>query len=229
MTQAKGPVGGLRERKKQRTRDALVRAAIELFVAKGYEATTVDEIAAAVDVSQRTFFRYFAGKEEAALALEDSARAGLIEAVAARPAAESPYEALRGALSGSWADITSVIAEAAVPAHVRMRMHRLIESTPSLLAAQMRRSAMTEERLVTEIARREGLDPLTDPRPRVLVAAFYGVVRSAARLWSTGGDLTVESLRQLSEHHLDLLVPAITTPWRGPARTTEEKTTSNVT
>ena len=61
----------LHERKKQRTRDALVRAAVELFTTRGYEATTVDDIAEAVEVSQRTFFRYFAGKEEAALALPE--------------------------------------------------------------------------------------------------------------------------------------------------------------
>lgn len=51
---APAPSGGLRERKKQRTRDALIRSALELFTAHGYEETTIDEIAEAVDVSQRT-------------------------------------------------------------------------------------------------------------------------------------------------------------------------------
>src|SRR5690348_3677843 len=89
------PRPGLRERKKQRTRDALVRAALELFATHGYERTTVDDIAAAVDVSQRTFFRYFASKEEVAFFVPRLAESRVVEAVRGRPAGEAPLEALR--------------------------------------------------------------------------------------------------------------------------------------
>lgn len=88
----------LRERKKRRTREALVRAALELFATQGYERTTVDEIAEAVDVSQRTFFRYFAGKEDAAFAVQEMTEAHFVAAVRARPPHEPPMEALRQAV-----------------------------------------------------------------------------------------------------------------------------------
>ena len=203
----------LRERKKLRTRDALLRAAMELFATRGYEETTVDDIAAAVDVSQRTFFRYFAGKEEAAFYVPRLAETQVVQAVRARPPGEAPLEALRRAVLESWDTINETIEEI-VPVDLHMRVYRVIESTPALLAAHLRRAAELEEELARIIAEREGLDVDADPRPRIIVALFGGVIRVTERLWSAGDDLSLEGMRQLTATYLDQVGPALAGNWR---------------
>ncbi|AVH58940.1 MULTISPECIES: TetR family transcriptional regulator [Streptomyces] len=204
---------GLRERKKQRTRDALLRAALELFTSQGYEHTTVDEIAEAVDVSQRTFFRYFAGKEDAALFVQHLAESHFLAAVRERPPHEAPLEALRQAVLESWDTIGEAINEV-VPVELHMRTFQLIESTPALLAVHLRRSVELEEEIARVIAGREGLDVDADPRPRVAVAAFAGVMRVTGRLWGAGEDASIEALRELTVSYLDHVGPALAENWR---------------
>jgi AcrR family transcriptional regulator len=202
----------LRERKKQRTREALLRVAIELFTTEGYERTTVDDIADAVGVSQRTFFRYFAGKEDAALALDEMTVTRFVEAVRARPPHEPPLEALRQAVLEGW-DTLHEVVESVVPVERFLAMYRVIESTPVLLAAHLRRSAEVEEVLTRVLAEREGLDAATDPRPRLLVAVFSGVMRVTERQWLTDGEFSLEAMRALTVSHLELLGPALTGKW----------------
>ncbi|MGW3108196.1 TetR family transcriptional regulator [Streptomyces sp. NPDC001100] len=203
----------LRERKKARTRDALLRAALELFTAKGYEQTTVDEIAEAVDVSQRTFFRYFASKEEAAFFVPRLTETHFVGAVAARPPHEAPLEALRRAVLESWDTINEAVQQV-VPLELHMRTYRVIESTPALLAAHLRRSMELEEELAQIIAVREGLAMDADPRPRLVVAVFGGVMRVVERMWIAGDDLSVEAMRELTAAHLDGVGPALAGNWR---------------
>ncbi|MFD3354598.1 TetR family transcriptional regulator [Streptomyces fradiae] len=207
---------GLRERKKQRTRAALLRTALESFTTKGYEETTVDEIADAVEVSQRTFFRYFASKEDAAFALQQMMERRFVEALRARPAEEGPFDALRNSVLGTWDAIGEAITEI-VPADVHLRMLQVIESTPTLLAAHLRRSLDVEEYVARLIAAREGLDVDADPRPRVAVACFGGVMRVAGQLWVRGDDPSLGALRSLTVAHLDHLAPALAMDWRGTA------------
>ncbi|MER7987209.1 TetR family transcriptional regulator [Streptomyces noursei] len=207
------PPTGLRERKKQRTRDALIRAALELFTERGYEATTIDEIAEAVDVSQRTFFRYFANKQDVVFAVQDMVEARFLQELHARPADEPPLSALRGAVLTAWDDIGDAIASV-IPVDLHMRAFRMIESTPALVAAHLRRSTELEEQIAQLIARREGLDVDADPRPRVLVAAFSGVMRVAGKVWGEGHDCSVAGIRELTRSYLDHMGPAIETDWR---------------
>ncbi|MET9860025.1 TetR family transcriptional regulator [Streptomyces smyrnaeus] len=207
---------GLRERKKQRTRDALIVAAHELFVTQGYEATTVDQITEAVDVSQRTFFRYFSNKEEVALFVQDMVERFYYEAVCARPADEPPLECLRRTLNDVWDDV-GVAVEEITPLDLHLKMCQVIEVTPPLLAAHLRHSLLMEEKLVQEIARRTGVDAEVDPRPRVLVAAFTGVMRTAARQWSMRNNASLETAREVTRDYIAQLGPALTADW-GRAR-----------
>ncbi|QFQ96911.1 TetR family transcriptional regulator [Streptomyces phaeolivaceus] len=218
-TAATGPTAaaeerpGLRERKKQRTHDALLRAALHLFTTQGYEATTVDEIAEAVDVSQRTFFRYFAGKEEAVLAVLDLTQEHFLAAVRARPAHEAPLEAMRNAVLEGW-DALGEAVEQVVPVELYLQAYGMVESTPALLAAHLRRSDEVGREIERVIAEREGLDVDSDPRPRVAVAVFAGVMRVTERLWALGGDLSMDAMRSLTTAHLDALRPSLAEKWR---------------
>jgi AcrR family transcriptional regulator len=144
---------GLRERKKQRTRTALVDAALDLFAAQGYEATTVDQIAAVVDVSPRTFFRYFSTKEDAALSLIADEYEIFMGELAARPDAESPFTALSQAMRS-----TLGVLRGLAPAEAErfVKVQELIQATPALVTGQMRLMMENERRLLAEVTRRQG-------------------------------------------------------------------------
>src|ERR1700722_8289859 len=90
-----------RERKKRQARDALVHAALTLFDAKGYDHTAVREITDAVDVSERTFFRYFASKEDLALSFIGESNAVFVRELVARPLVDPPFVALANAFRAS--------------------------------------------------------------------------------------------------------------------------------
>ncbi|MFD3514007.1 TetR/AcrR family transcriptional regulator [Streptomyces sp. NPDC058657] len=209
------PVCGLRERKKRRTRDALLRAALELFTTKGYERTTVDEIADAVEVSQRTFFRYFASKEDVAFTVVSMVEERFLAAVRERPAGEAPLTALRNAVMWAWDSVGEAI-EAVIPIELHMRTYQMIESTPALLAVHLRRSTELEDAMARAIAEREGLDFDADPRPRIAVAAFGGVMRLTGRMWGQREDASLPAIREMTALCLDQLGPALAGDWRTP-------------
>ncbi|WP_106399898.1 TetR family transcriptional regulator [Actinocorallia populi] len=166
-------VGGLREIKKQRTRLALVDAALELFLDRGYENTTIDEIAAAADVSQRTFFRYFATKEDVVTGLITGSDSHLVERVRARPEGEPVLRALLAAVR----ELLELL-ELGDPAQLaRMRrLHRVLEGNSCVVAAYLTRHAETSGRLAAELARRMGADR-DDLRPRLLASIYLGALR----------------------------------------------------
>src|ERR1700684_2823085 len=90
---------GLRLRKRQQTRERLTRVAMALFLDRGFEATTLDDIAAAADISRRSFFHYFASKEDVVFAWQEDITAALTAAIASRPVGESMLTAAESAIS----------------------------------------------------------------------------------------------------------------------------------
>ncbi|WP_433174659.1 TetR/AcrR family transcriptional regulator [Actinoallomurus sp. CA-150999] len=166
---------GLRERKKRRTRSALIDAAFDLFLAKGYEATTIDEIVAAVDVSQRTFFRYFAGKEDLALSVMRAYDELFLELLAARPAEEPPIAALAATINGVFDEVRRSGDDHARFAKVR----DLVENNPALAIAQLRYFNELEQEMASILARRMDVELATDLRPTLIAATFLAVMRVA--------------------------------------------------
>ncbi|MFI0374399.1 TetR family transcriptional regulator [Actinomadura sp. 1N219] len=169
---------GRRERKKQRTREALVDAAFSLFAEKGFDATTVEEIADAVDVSSRTFFRYFASKEDVALTFQEEQTHAVMAALAARPADEPIMTALRHTV----VEIARACERGELgfdPERFECMFTMMSEST-ALMAGSLEHAQKKQALLTDVIARRLGLDPATDLRPHVIAGAATCGFQAAA-------------------------------------------------
>ncbi|TQN30975.1 TetR family transcriptional regulator [Haloactinospora alba] len=196
---------GLRERKKTRTREALVEAAVRLTRERGFDATTTAEIAEEAGVSQRTLFRYFPCKEDVLLSVQDGVDSAFRDELRERPADEPPLLALRRAFTASAAAVGEpVLSEL-------LRTVPLYDRSPQLLAARLRRGNEHMELLARIIAERTGTDPRTDPRPRLVASAFGSAVHVAFDLHSRQDRNGPDELVSLVEHTADTLVPALTT------------------
>ncbi len=203
------PAAGRRQRKKQRTRDALIGAARELFAAQGYDHTAVHEITDAVDVSERTFFRYFASKEDLVLSFVRDGQSAFARALAARPAAEDPFTAARRAFQISLRELPGRTGEVAS----YLSVMGLVNSTPALLAAYLRYVHDHDDEIIQVLARREGVDPASDPRPRVLAAVIGSLVFLANRDRRAGGDPSPEAMAAAFDTYADEVTSALSGHW----------------
>jgi AcrR family transcriptional regulator len=201
-----------RERKKRQTRDALVHAALALFHSKGYEQTAVREITDAVDVSERTFFRYFASKEDLVLSfIRDSIDAFVAE-LAARPDAEAPFTKLTSSFRASFR--SSVLdAPPGGQESPYLLVIKLIDKTPALLAGLLRYMHDRDDEIVRVLAAREGVDPQTDRRPRLAVLAYGALTVAATREWRTSGADSGEGMLAAFDAYAEQLAPALFQHW----------------
>lgn len=163
---------GLRERKKQRTREAIVRAAMELFEQRGFEATTIHDIAAAADIAPRTFFGYFPSKEAVVFHDFDAAFDAFSERLASRAPGTTAFEAMRDWLLDWLADRNS-------PAQAfDLARHRLIEATPALAVYERGVLARFQAELARAIADDLGV-PADSLRPHLAAAAAAAAIEAA--------------------------------------------------
>jgi AcrR family transcriptional regulator len=165
---------GLRERKKARTRAAIRAHALRLFREQGYDATTVDQIADAADVSPSTFFRYFPTKED--VVLQDDFDVLAIDAFEAQPASLPPVAAFRAAAQQTFA---------ALGEEELARLRETAELTltvPELRARAMDEFARTIGVIAEAVARRSARDP-DDFGVRILAGAIVGVIMAATMPW----------------------------------------------
>jgi AcrR family transcriptional regulator len=175
---------GRRERKKQRTREALVEAAFTLFQEKGFEATTVEEIADAVDVSSRTFFRYFASKEDVVLTYQEEQFAAVLGALMAQAADVPVLTALREAC----VSVLRACEDGAYgfdPERFGC-LQQMLETSPTLLGRSLEHGQKKQVDLTRVIAERMGVDPGGDLRPLVAAGTALCAYHSAFDAWSCG-------------------------------------------
>jgi AcrR family transcriptional regulator len=168
---------GLRERKRQQTRERLTRAAMALFLERGFEATTLDDIAAAADISRRSFFHYFASKEDVVFAWHEEITSALIAAVAARPRDESMLAAAENAISAMARQIEPNEAIA---------MACLKRDNPALQARDQVKYEKLERALADALAKRAG-HKTEKLQARLVAMIATGAMRIGGELWADDG------------------------------------------
>lgn len=188
-------MSGLRERQRTELRAHLDRVALELFAERGFDAVTVEEIAAAAEVSLSTLFRHVRSKDQLLVGSLRVGRAQIVAALAARPADEPVAAALAAAIlrrTEQFADETGTIA------HWR----RAMATAP----ARVRRASLLDDderlQLVALVAERLGLDPETDLEPGLRVRVALAAAEHAYEHWLTRD--TGRSLHALTSEALAL-------------------------
>ncbi len=180
----------LRERKKARTRAALREHALRLFREQGYYATTVEQIAAAAEVSPSTFFRYFPTKED--VVLQDDMDTRMVEAFSRQPPGLSPIAAIRAGVREAWESFTpeewALIKEGS-----ELSLH-----VPEIRARALNEFARTINVIAEALAVRAGRRP-DDLRIRVLAGAMVGVMMSVS--------LPAKMAATEAHHDPDILTP----------------------
>jgi AcrR family transcriptional regulator len=190
---------GLREMKKERTRTDIVRVAMDLFARNGFDDVTVEQIAAEAEVSHRTFYRYFATKEELVLGPLQQALDDVSDAFTRRPRTEPVIVSIREAVLGLAANYEDSLDR-------DLQRAAVFRATPSLQARQNERRAAFEGVMIPLIAERLDVDPTDDLRPALIAGCAVAAMRVATTQWLLGEPS--RPLLPIVEQALSMLAPA---------------------
>ena len=170
----------LRERKREKTRIALIARAMELFEQRGFDGTSVDAIAEAAEVSRRTFFRYFETKESVFFAPQQRRLSSFIDMLEERRSGEKAYDAVRRVL---FAFARSYVAER----EQLMKEYRIIADSRSLQAHELQIDLRWEHALARHLA----LDAVETRHGQahgaIVAGAIIGMSHAVLRSWYAGG------------------------------------------
>ncbi|MBV9659762.1 MAG: TetR family transcriptional regulator [Acidimicrobiales bacterium] len=177
MPVATAVVASHRVRKKQATRQAIHEAAFDLVDACGLSQVTIEAISEKAGLAPRTFWSYFASKEDAVVNHDPTRPEALRAALLARPAGEDPLTALRRVLEQE-------MIERNRDPEPATRRHQLVQREPQLMAAVAAAYDEMARALVEAVAQRIGSPREKDMLPEVLVAAAFGACRVAQQRWA---------------------------------------------
>lgn len=167
---------GLRQRKQVRTREALIAVGMRLFVERGFDEVTVDEIAAAADISRRSFFRYFETKGDLVLGWTRELQETLVAALLARPRAEPPLQSMHQAF-------LRMVAEVDPRREQTYRFAYLIHRTPSLRGHSLQKHAEWEDALAQALTTRLPKTAAGLLRARLTARVGVAAFRTAMDAW----------------------------------------------
>jgi AcrR family transcriptional regulator len=171
------PSVGARERKRRETLRRITDAGVSLFIEKGFEKTTVEEIAAAAGISRRTFFHYFESKDDILLSLQSGVGELIAAEVRRAPPGSSPYELVRSAAQNVCASI---------PGDDMLAIDRLMRGSASVQARKQASYREQEETLFRAL-RERWPEPERETRLRMVAMVAVGAARLASETFNQEG------------------------------------------